>query len=75
MSHDNYVNPFDDEQLQFSVLTNPQQQYSLWPVFAAQPEGWQLQFGPASRSECLDYIERNWISINPFSTTSLSVAS
>lgn len=70
MSHDNYLNPFDDEQLQFSVLKNAAGQYSLWPVFAAQPEGWQLSFGPATRAECLEYIEHHWIAINPFSVAS-----
>ena len=70
MSDANYLNPFDDDQLDFTVLTNSQQQYSLWPIFAAQPEGWNTQFGPASRSDCLDFIERNWLSINPFAVAS-----
>lgn len=69
MTHANYTNPFDDEQLEFSVLRNDQQQYSLWPVFASQPLGWRLEFGPGTRADCLEYIERNWTSINPFSTT------
>ena len=67
MSHENYLNPFDNEQLEFTVLVNASQQYSLWPVFAILPEGWSAQFGPASRSECLSYIESHWININPFS--------
>lgn len=70
MSNANYVNPFDDELLEFTVLINDQQQYSLWPVFAAQPEGWTTQFGPASRASCLEFIEQNWVNINPFSIAS-----
>ena len=70
MSNANYLNPFDDDQLDFTVLTNSQQQYSLWPIFAAQPAGWNTQFGPASRSDCLEFIERNWLSINPFAVAS-----
>lgn len=66
MSHDNYLNPFDDEQLQFSVLVNARKEYSLWPVFATQLAGWECAFGPASRKECLDYITLHWTSINPF---------
>ena len=66
MSREDYLNPFDDEQLAFTVLANAQRQYSLWPLFAAQPAGWVAQFGPAPRAACLDYIERHWSSINPF---------
>lgn len=66
MSNENYLNPFDNEQHQFVVLANAQAQYSLWPDFAAQPAGWELRFGPAERAQCLDYIEQNWVSINPF---------
>lgn len=63
---DNYLNPFDDEQHEFLVLANTQAQYSLWPDFAVQPAGWDIHFGPAPRTECLDYIEQHWHSINPF---------
>lgn len=68
MNRDNYLNPFDDEHLEFTVLVNEQQQYSLWPVFAALPAGWQLRFGPSARQDCLDYVESHWLSINPFQT-------
>ncbi len=67
MSHENYLNPFDDEQLQFTVLSNAQDQYSLWPEFAERPQGWETRFGPASRSSCIDFVESHWKSINPFS--------
>lgn len=66
MSNDNTTNPFDDESYQFTVLRNGAGQFSLWPEFAAQPAGWQVQHGPAPRSECVDYIERHWHTINPF---------
>ncbi len=61
-----YVNPFDDEQYQFTVLVNQKGQYSLWPDFADAPPGWERRFGPAPRAECVDYIERHWHAINPF---------
>ena len=68
MSNENYLNPFDNGQHQFVVLANSREQYSLWPDFAAQPEGWQRCFGPADRAQCLDYIEQHWSSINPFAS-------
>ncbi len=66
-------NPFDDEAGTFYVLVNDEEQHSLWPEFAAVPAGWTVVFGAAGRSECLDYVERNWTDIRPLSLrTSLS---
>ncbi|WP_428243520.1 MbtH family protein [Gynuella sp.] len=61
------TNPFDDDSLSYLVLLNTQEQYSLWPVFAPLPDGWQTVHGPASRSDCLHYIECHWQDIRPLS--------
>ncbi len=66
MSNEQYLNPFDDESLAFTVLSNARQQFSLWPEFAARPAGWEARFGPAPRSACVAYIEQHWSDINPF---------
>ncbi|WP_075184585.1 MbtH family protein [Teredinibacter haidensis] len=58
--NEDYVNPFDNEAHSFVVLVNNARQYSLWPTFAEQPGGWNIQFGPSDRSACLTFIERNW---------------
>lgn len=63
------TNPFDDESGRFLVLVNSEGAHSLWPDFAAVPDGWSAAFGTASRSECLSYIEELWTDIRP---TSLS---
>jgi MbtH protein/glycopeptidolipid biosynthesis protein len=59
------INPFDDENGSFFVLVNGEEQYSLWPTFAAVPAGWQVVYGEADRAACLDYIEQNWPDIRP----------
>ncbi|RLK24891.1 MbtH protein [Micromonospora sp. M71_S20] len=59
------ANPFDDESGTFVVLVNAEGQHSLWPVFAAVPDGWQTAFGPAGRAECLAYVEASWTDIRP----------
>jgi MbtH protein len=61
-----YLNPFDDERHNFSVLVNSRHEYSLWPEFADLPPGWTRCFGPAAREACLDYVECHWPAINPF---------
>ncbi|MBD1227994.1 MbtH family protein [Xenorhabdus griffiniae] len=60
-------NPFDDDEATFYVLINNQQQYSLWPTFAAQPAGWERVIGPDSRAACIAYIEEHWVDMRPAS--------
>ena len=45
------TNPFDDDNGRFYVLRNKEEQHSLWPTFAAVPDGWDVVFGEASRAE------------------------
>ncbi|PPI99964.1 MbtH family protein [Nocardia nova] len=59
------TNPFDDDNGRFSVLINPEEQYSLWPVFAEVPDGWSVVFGEDSRDACIEYIEKNWTDMRP----------
>jgi MbtH protein len=59
------TNPFDDETAEFYVLVNAEKQHSLWPVFAAVPDGWTVAAGPDARQNCLDYIEGNWTDMRP----------
>ena len=59
------TNPFDDDNATFSAVINCEGQYSLWPTFAPIPEGWNVAHGPASRQECLGYIEANWTDMRP----------
>jgi MbtH protein len=59
------MNPFDDPDANFFVLVNDEGQHSLWPVFAAVPEGWKTVFGEAGREACLEYIETNWTDMRP----------
>lgn len=60
-------NPFDDPDGEFLVLINHEEQYSLWPSFAAVPDGWTVVKQAASRQECVDYIDENWVDMRPLS--------
>lgn len=59
------TNPFDNKDAEFRVLVNEVQQHSLWPEFADVPRGWVAVFGPASKDQCLEYVEENWPDITP----------
>ncbi|MCS4594919.1 MbtH family protein [Brevibacterium sediminis] len=65
-------NPFDDTTGTFRVLVNDLQQHSLWPSFADVPAGWVLVFGPASREDCLEFVEENWTDITPRRLTEIA---
>lgn len=64
-------NPFENEDITFLVLVNAENQHSLWPQFMAVPDGWDIVCGPASRKECIHYIEENWKDIKPKSLQNL----
>ncbi len=59
------TNPFDDEDGQFYVLVNDEDQHSLWPTFAAVPDGWRVVFGADGRQQCLQYVEEHWTDLRP----------
>lgn len=59
------TNPFDDENGEFHVLVNDDEQYSLWPAFAAVPAGWRVVFGSGTRADCLSYVADNWTDMRP----------
>ena len=58
-------NPFEDPDAVYLVLTNDEGQHSLWPVSTEVPAGWANVHGPAGRSECLEYVEKNWTDMRP----------
>jgi MbtH protein len=59
------LSPFDDEDALFLALINDDGQYSLWPASMDVPAGWVKVYGEKSRSECLQFIERNWADPRP----------
>ncbi len=61
-------NPFDDENGRFVVLVNDEEQYSLWPTFAAVPTGWTVRFGGpdgTDRVDALGWVDENWTDMRP----------
>jgi MbtH protein len=59
------VNPFDDADGEFLVLVNAEGRHSLWPGFAAVPEGWDIAHGPGERQAALDWISEHWTDLTP----------
>jgi MbtH protein len=59
------TNPFEDPEGTFHVLVNNEDQYSLWPAFAAVPAGWTVVLAEQDRQSCLDYVEKHWTDMRP----------
>ena len=58
-------NPFERDDIDYTVLVNDEGQHSLWPLFIDRPAGWTAAFGEDSRDACLAYIEENWTDMRP----------
>jgi uncharacterized protein YbdZ (MbtH family) len=61
------ANPFDDHNGHFRVLVNSEGQYSLWPLFADVPAGWQVAHPGGDRAACLEFIQGPWTDLRPAS--------
>jgi len=56
---------FDDETIDYFIVINDEEQYSIWPAHRDMPDGWKA-VGPArSREECLTHIEQVWTDMRP----------
>ena len=51
----------------YKVVTNHEEQYSIWPVDRENALGWSDAGKQGSKSECLEYIEQVWTDMRPLS--------
>ena len=58
----------DEEDLRvYSVVVNPEQQYSIWLVESPIPEGWSEVGKTGTKAECLAHIALVWTDMRPLS--------
>jgi MbtH protein len=55
------------EEMQFDVVVNIEQQYSIWSADMVPPEGWQRVGKKGSRQDCVAYIDNVWTDMRPLS--------
>lgn len=58
-------NPFEDDSRRYVVLSNDEEQYSLWPATMEVPGGWTVVHSADTRQACLEYVEQNWTDMRP----------
>ncbi|MEU6381617.1 MbtH family protein [Streptomyces sp. NPDC046909] len=61
------MNPFDDPEARYRVLVNAEEQYSLWRVDIAVPDGWTVVLPDGGLAECLEHIDAHWTDMRPLS--------
>jgi MbtH protein len=52
---------------QYDVVINDEEQYSIWPVAKAIPNGWRSVGKSGDKSYCLAYISEVWTDMRPLS--------
>jgi MbtH protein len=57
----------EHDDIEYQVVVNAEEQYSIWPVGRELPLGWQVAPKAGSKSECLAYIEEVWVDMRPAS--------
>lgn len=57
----------DDADRQYQVLVNHEEQYSLWPLDKAAPDGWRQTGTSGTKDVCLAYVNATWTDMRPLS--------
>jgi MbtH protein len=52
-------------EIEYFVVVNHEEQYSIWPTFKEIPLGWRKAGKSGAKQECLDYIDEVWTDITP----------
>jgi MbtH protein len=51
----------------FEVVVSQDEQYSIWPVDKAVPQGWAKAGKQGSKESCLEFVSEVWTDMRPLS--------
>jgi MbtH protein len=57
----------DEESVEYKVVVNDEEQYSIWPAARENPPGWRDAGKAGTRAECLSHIDAVWTDMRPLS--------
>lgn len=57
----------EEDTLIYLVVTNHEEQYSIWPEYREMPNGWKSVGKSGKKAECLAYIDEVWTDMRPLS--------
>jgi MbtH protein len=55
----------NEDTLQYAVVLNDEEQYSIWPHHREPPAGWKRVGTTGSKQQCLEYIKSAWTDMRP----------
>ncbi|MGP3922719.1 MbtH family protein [Streptomyces sp. 8N616] len=58
----------------YLVVTNDEEQYSIWPAYRELPAGWQARTPATGKQACLDHIREHWTDMRPRSLREQAVS-
>lgn len=53
--------------MQYKVVVNHEEQYSIWSADRENPLGWRDAGRTGTKDECLEYIKEVWTDMRPLS--------
>jgi len=57
----------DESKMDYRVVVNHEEQYSIWPLDRDLPAGWRAAGKTGPKDQCLAYIEEVWTDMRPLS--------
>lgn len=57
----------DEDKTIYKVVVNHEEQYSIWPEYRDNPQGWNDVGKVGPKAECLAYIKEVWTDMRPLS--------
>ena len=58
---------WDVEGMEFKVVVNHEEQYSIWPAYKEVPAGWREAGKQGQKEDCLNHIREHWTDMRPLS--------
>jgi MbtH protein len=65
----------EEDALEYAVVLNDEEQYSIWPTDREVPAGWHLDGPRGTKQVCLAHIELVWTDMRPRSVRERAAAS
>jgi len=56
-----------EDGVEYAVVVNHEEQYSIWPADRENPPGWRSEGKRGSKQECLGHIKTVWTDMRPLS--------